>query len=185
MTRCACSCWTFALLVALCCLVFGCASPMRDFSLSQDKERLSSGIWVFRHKVRLEMPGRNIAHNFDGMMRLDLASRTVHAVALAGMGIQLFDVAITEKDIVVHYIHPLMRKIPGATDHIAFCLRRIWFDCLAVVSQPAVETGDGWRFTASGNTRDAFWPDIVLFTHTRDNYTLTIRLLQAQREDMP
>ena len=173
------------LFVVLCCLIYGCSGSTRDYSLSPDRVRLSSGVWVFRHKVRFEMPGRNIAHSFDGMMRFDLASRTMHVVALAGMGMQLFDVVITQKDVLVHYMHPLMRKIPGAAEHIAFCLRRIWFDCLAIIPQPTAETSDGWRFVASGNMRDAFWPDVVQFTHTQGKYTLTIRLLQTQQEDLP
>ena len=173
-----------ALIVVLCCLAYGC-SGKAEYSLPPGKERLSSGIWHFRHKVRLDMPERNIAHSFDGMMRLDLSTRTMHAVGVAGMGMQLFDVQVTEQDVTVRYIHPLMRKVPGIAGHIALCLRRIWFDCLAIMPQATAEMGEGWRFAASGNVRDAFWPDTVQFYNTRDKYTLTLRLLQAQQEDTP
>lgn len=171
------------ILPLLLCLLCGCAGHLREYTPLPDRDRPVAGVWVFRHKVRLDFPGRKEARSFDGMMRLDLSSRSIHAVGLGGMGMQLFDVMVTENETHVRYLHPLMRRIPGAADHIAFCLRRIWFDCLTIMPQTTAEAGEGWRFAASGNTLDAYWPDIVHFSNTRDNYALTIRLLRAQRED--
>lgn len=173
---------TFFAMVLL-CLVQGCAGHMRDVPFPPDAPRLDSGVWSFRHKVRLEMPERGVTQSFDGVMRLDLAAKTIHAAGVAGIGMQLFDIVVTPERAEVRYLHPVLRKIPYATEHIALCLRRIWFDCLVIIPQTTPLAGAGWRFSASGNGRDAYWPDTARFSNLRDGYTITVRLLRAQRED--
>jgi hypothetical protein len=163
----------------------GCAKYLSESAPTPDSEHISNGIWTFRHKVRLDIPGRGVSQSFDGLMQLDLAEKTAHVVGIGAFGMRLFDVKVVPEQTTVGYIHPMLLKIPRVEEHIAFCVRRIWFYCLAMVPQPASLSGSGWDFVSSRQAADNVWPDLITFTNTQDNYTLTIRLLHAQREEMP
>jgi hypothetical protein len=167
------------------CLTGGCAKYLSEFTPTPGKEHISDGIWTFRHKVRLDIPSRDVSQSFDGLMRLNLAEKTAHIVGVGVLGMRLFDIKVTPERIMVGYIHPMLLKIPRVEEQIAFCVRRIWFDCLVIVPQPASLSGLGWSFVSSRHTVDNFWPDLITFANTQDNYTLTIRLLHVQREEMP
>jgi len=163
----------------------GCAKYLSKFELTPGKEHVSDGAWTFRHKVRLDIPDRGVSQSFDGLMRLDLAEKTAHVVGIGALGMRIFDIKVTPEQMMIGYIHPMLLKTPRLKEHIAFCVRRIWFDCLAIIPQPASLSGAGWNFASSGHATDDFWPDVITFTNTQDQYTLTIRLLHAQREKTP
>ncbi|SBV98230.1 exported hypothetical protein [uncultured delta proteobacterium] len=144
-----------------------------------------AGVWILRHKVRLEIPRRGVAQSFDGLMRLDAAQSSIRVTALGGLGMQLFDMEIGPDWFRVAYLHPVLKKIPYATEHIASCIRRIWFDCFSIMPQNNGAAGDGWDVSFSGKTPGTPWASVIRFTDQRAGYAVTVRLLQAQREDMP
>lgn len=95
--------------------------------------RLDHGVWVFRHRVHFVLPEQQLDLGFDGVMRLDTAGRNIHVVGLGGLGLRLFDLRLTPDGVTDAYLHPSLRKLPRATERIAWCVRRIWFDCLTLL----------------------------------------------------
>ncbi len=174
-------------LLALLALLGGCAAqrtapaPAPLVSTTQPVP----GVWLFRHKVSLDFPARALSQSFDGMLRLDPAAKTAQVVATGGLGMLLFDVRLGPDTARAVYLHPALEKIPRLTEHIAACVRRIWFDCLALIPQNMEAAGDGWIFSASGGRQAGLWPSHMRLTDTQAGYTLTIRLLHAQREETP
>lgn len=172
-----------------------------------------SGIWTFRHKARLEIPARNAAVSFDGVMRLDAERRHIRVTALAGIGLRLFDMEVEPDSMRVFYLHPSLRKIPRVTEHIAESIRRIWFDCLPrmphITFLSEYTSGLGWNITfergesagrdnapddasgadsgdaSSGASGEVLWPETTRLADKRAGYALTVRLLRAHREDTP
>jgi len=158
-----------------------------------------SGVWMFRHKVRLEIAARKVAVSFDGVMRLDAEARRIRVTALAGVGLRMFDMEVEPDAMRVVYLHPSLRKIPRVTEHIAESIRRIWFDCLLqmphIGSGFSHSSGSGWSITCTPNDvpgdgsgdapGTALWPETTRLADGRAGYVLTVRLLRAQREDTP
>jgi hypothetical protein len=122
-------------------------------------------------------------------MRLDAANASIHVTALAGLGMQLFDMTVGPDWMRVAYMHPALKKIPSVTEHVAACIRRIWFDCFGIMPQTGDASGgvsgDGWSVSFSGRTPGNPWASYIRFTDSRAGAAITVRLLQAQREDMP
>lgn len=182
-------------LVLLLALCGGCASRPLDAAppcgprASSEKAVAGveqvAGVWILRHKVRLEIPRRGVAQSFDGLMRLDAANGSIRVTALGGLGMQLFDMEIGPDWLRVAYLHPALKKIPYATEYIASCIRRIWFDCFSIMPQNNGAAGDGWDLSFSEKTPGTPWASAIRFTDQRAGYAVTVRLLQAQREDMP
>ncbi|MDR1360217.1 MAG: DUF3261 domain-containing protein [Deltaproteobacteria bacterium] len=171
-------------------LLCGCAARPVD-ALPPARELFSpeawqtDGIWLLRHKVRLEAPRLGFSRSFDGLMRLDADQGKLRVTALDGLGLRLFDLEIGPDWMRAIYLHPALKKIPSLTEHIVLCVRRIWFDCFAIMPQNIDVAGDGWDVSFSGKERGEPWASSIRFNDSRAGYTLTVRLLQAQREDRP
>ena len=164
--------------------LWGCAAREAEKPVQEPAvQRLSSGVWTFRHKVRLEIPGRGVAQSFDGLMRLDVAGTTAHVAGVAGLGMQLFDMRVTPDSVRVDYMHPLLARLPGVSEHAARCIRKIWFDCLTRMPLQTVVRHADVEVTLTGPSYAGPWPELVRYVNVRVPYTLSIRLLQAQQEE--
>jgi hypothetical protein len=177
-------------LALLLCLLSGLLLPPGCASRHMDSPRLlaeqpDAGTWIFRHKVRLDFPGRNRTYSFDGLMRLDTRAGTVHAVGVAGLGMQLFDISVTRDGETLIHPHPSLAKMPDAAEHMGRCIRQIWLDFPP--DAPHTSRGDQgtWSITASGGEEAGLWPRLITYTNKRVPFTLVIRLLQVQQEDAP
>lgn len=173
----------FAVLILITVSLFGmsaCASRQHENAPTQ---RMETGLWLFRHKVTLEFPGRNFSQSFDGLMRIDFRARSVRVAGVAGLGMQLFDVTIDNTGTTVTYMHPILAKVPGMTRHMSECIQNIWFDCLAQIPLQINVQRDAWVFSASPDVLDG-WPLSVRYTSRARpaTYTLTVRLVQVQKE---
>lgn len=166
--------WTLIALAA-------CA-PRQNAVLPQG-EKVTRGVWLFQHKLHLDIPGRGISQDFTGMMRLDLAAQSMRVAGVAGLGMQLFALRVTPDDITVDYMHPILRKIPHAQAHITACVRTIWFDYLPQIRlNTPVRLGD-IVLEATGERVAGLWPEHVRYTDEKIPFTLRVRLLQAQQEE--
>jgi len=143
----------------------------------------AAGVWLFRHKVRLEMPQYGVDRSFDGIMELDAANGSIRVTALAGVGMRLFALEVGPDWMRVIYLHPSMRKIPAITGHIAACLRRIWFDCFAGMPHTSGDSSPDWNISLSSNALEGGWPSVIRFTDSQAGYTVSIRNVTAQREE--
>ena len=181
--------------VVLCCallaavlLAGGCADR-RQTAIPPDSpasgQAAIPGVWLFRHKVRLELPEHGFSQSFDGVMRLDADTREIRVSALGGLGLQLFAMEIGPDSMRVVYLHPSLRKIPHVTGHIASSIRRIWFDCSGGMPHTMAEQGGGWEIAVSGGLPDVPWPRDVRLVDSRAGYTVSVRLVLAEREDTP
>lgn len=176
--------WAAILALACSCLWLNACAPHSETAVLPRLFR-DAGVWTFRHKLKLEFPDRNFSQSFDGLMRLDSRTKTAHVAGIAGLGMQMFDMTVTEESATAAYLHPMLAKMPGAREHMARCIRRVWFDSLLVVPQTLAAERETWTLETSGGTEADLWPKTIRYTDTRMPYTLTIRLLQAQQEETP
>ncbi len=91
---------------------------------------------LLRHSVRLRIPGRNVDQTFSGLMRFDHDGHTIRLVGMAGFGMKLFDLSISQDAVETHFISPGLSRITNLPEHIAFCVRKIW-----LTPQPTTGTG--------------------------------------------
>ena len=111
-------------------------SPLAP-TLSQYRGPARNGL-LLRHSVRLQIPGRNFDQTFSGIMRFDHDGQSIRLVSMAGFGMKLFDLSISQEAVETHFISPGLSRINNLPEHIAFCVRRIWLTHLP-------ETGNGFR----------------------------------------
>lgn len=104
-------------------------------ALSQYRYPARNGL-LLRHSVRLQIPGRNVDQTFSGIMRFEHDGRTIRIVGIAGFGMKLFDLSISQNAVETHFISPGLSRINNLSEHIAFCVRRIWL-------APQPEIGNG------------------------------------------
>jgi len=71
-------------------------------------------------------------------MRFERDGHTIRLVGMAGFGMKLFDLSISQDAVETHFISPGLRRINNLPEHIAFCVRRIWLTRLP-------ETDNGFR----------------------------------------
>lgn len=109
-----------------------------------------SGVWLFRHKVRLDIPARNVSLPFDGLMRLEADVPRVRVTALGGFGLRLFAMEVGPDSLRVLYLHPSVKNVPRVTEYAAESIRRIWFDCLAQMPQTASASAPAPNGAAAG-----------------------------------
>ncbi|MDR2799877.1 MAG: hypothetical protein LBB52_01245 [Desulfovibrio sp.] len=133
-----------------------------------DKTAPQGGAVVLRHKVRLEMPGRDIPP-FDGILRR--ADGTLRVLGLGGMGVTLFDINVTPTDARAVYLIPGLAGISGLVENIALCARNILPEAGGEGSE---DSGVGWSVSRSGERP---WPREVVFRHEKPEYTVRVRLL--------
>ena len=93
---------------------------------------------LLRHSVRLRIPGRGLDQTFSGIMRFDHNGQSVRLVGMAGFGMKIFDLSISQETVETHFISPGLSRINNLSEHIAFCVRRIWL-------APQPEIGNGFR----------------------------------------
>ncbi|MDR1489620.1 MAG: hypothetical protein LBS65_03920 [Desulfovibrio sp.] len=126
---------------------------------------------VLRHKVRLEIPGRDIPP-FDGIMRINRADKTLRVLGLGGMGLTLFDISVTPTDARAVHLIPRLAGVPGLVENIALCARKI----LPEAGGEGVGgyAGEGWSVSRSGERP---WPREVVFRNEKPQYTVRVRLL--------
>ncbi|MDR0339866.1 MAG: hypothetical protein LBH65_06275 [Desulfovibrio sp.] len=169
-------------LVGLCLALTACAAakPQTPSVLPPMPDR---GTWLFRHKVRLEIPGARLSQGFDGVMRLDTAQRRARVAGVTGLGMQLFDMEISAESAELAYLHPLLARMPRAGEHIARCVRRVWFDCLARIPLEPSISHDDWNFSATGGLADDLWPVEMTYVDAKIPYTVQIRLVQAEKDE--
>ncbi|MGE4441644.1 MAG: DUF3261 domain-containing protein [Desulfomicrobium sp.] len=91
---------------------------------------------LLRHSVRLRIPGRNVDQTFSGVMRFEHDGRTIRLVGMAGFGMKLFDLSISQDTVETHFISPGLSRINKLPEHIAFCVRKIW-----LTPQPKIKNG--------------------------------------------
>ncbi|MDR1947279.1 MAG: hypothetical protein LBQ51_08975 [Desulfovibrio sp.] len=176
------SLWPASLLLAVLIAFSGCGALPPGPGWTDASGRPVSGVWILRHKVRLDIPRADIAQSFDGLMRLDFDRRSAHIVGLGGPGIRLFDLTLNENGVQPAYLHPILEKLPKAMDKIAECIYDIWFDTLPQLPQNVFVRRDGRHIAFSGPLCAGLWPERIIYTDTRIPYTVTIRLLQAAKE---
>lgn len=176
---------TVLAVLVLCVALHGCASRRAVNDGPPPGEPLRAGTWVFRHKIRLEFPGRGMGHSFDGMMRLDTENRTILAAGVAGPGMRMFSLSVFPAGETADYMHPMLARIPRVSGHMARCIRRIWFDCLTQMPQTKNADFAAWSLAASGGTVAGMWPELVVYVDKRVPYTVTVHLVHAQQEDLP
>lgn len=183
-----------SLLRLLFCLLFGlifcsgCSTPAGvrgTDALPRSAARLEAGAWFFRHKLTLDFTERDLAFGIDGLMRLDTRAEIVHAAGVAGLGMQMFEMTVAREWEVVAYMHPVLAKMPGIGEHMARCIRQIWFDCLLNMPQTVAAEQKTWSFEAEGDREAGLWPGLMRYRDKRVPFTLTVRLLQAEQEDTP
>ena len=128
---------------------FGCASMTNQQSqtelpnsplaatLAQYHDPARNGL-LLRHSVRLQIPGRNFDQTFSGIMRFDHDGQSIRLVGMAGFGMKLFDLSISNEAVETHFISPGLSRINNLPERIAFCVRRIWLTHLP-------ENGNGFR----------------------------------------
>lgn len=171
--------------MALCAALQGCAARQADDADPLPGEPLRAGTVVFRHKVKLEFPGRDVSHSFDGLMRLDTENRAILVAGVAGPGMRMFTLSITPDGETVEYLHPLLARIPSVSSHMARSIRRIWFDCLAQIPQTQNAEYAAWSLAATGKPVAGIWPETVVYVDKHVPYTITVHLVRAQQEDLP
>ena len=164
---------------------------------------------VFRHAVRVEFPGTTPL-SFDGIMRVTPgdAGPAIRVVCLGAFGLTLCDMTVTRDGRETHALHPLLARVPRVEEHIALCVRSVWFASLPVAApvpledepgplrevygsellEHARETDGSRVVTASGP--ETSWtaafvpadpqPPLVTFHNTRENYTVFIRFIAVQ-----
>jgi hypothetical protein len=59
-------------------------------------------------------------------MRFDHDGHTIRLVGMAGFGMKLFDLSISQDAVETHFISPGLSRIANLPEHIAFCVRKIW-----------------------------------------------------------
>lgn len=106
-------------------------------TLSQYRDPARNGL-LLRHSVRLQIPGRGLDQTFSGIMRFDHNADSIRLVGMAGFGMKLFDLSIRQEAVETHFISPGLSRINNLSEHIAFCVRRIWL-------APQPEIGNGFR----------------------------------------
>lgn len=159
----------------------GCAAHRQTAKMALPPE-YSSGVWIFRHRVQLVIPGMGVAQSFDGLMRLDPGKGKVHVVALGGLGMRLFDITLSADGIRVAFLHPVLARMPGAAERIGECIVNIWFDSFQQMLLQKFVLRDGWNITFSGPMVASMWPQKTRYSDTRIPFTLDIYLLQAVEE---
>jgi len=109
----------------LVCLALGCAPKAKP--VSQDRPACTSADTprLFRHVVRLHIAGRNQDLSLEGMMRLE-TDHTARIIGMGAFGLRMFDITVTPDQVETNFLNPGMKSIPRLTEHIAFCVRRIW-----------------------------------------------------------
>ena len=132
--------------------------------------------WIFRHKVIVAHPRLPQFPRLDGLMELSRSPDTVHLVGLGPMGLTLFNLTITPHDVQTLFLHPSLARIPHFPEHVAACVRSIWFS----PTHPAPESGNNQG--ANGQKSSAFWPPIT-YTAPNKAYTVSIQTLDAERID--
>ncbi|MDR3175979.1 MAG: hypothetical protein LBU06_05555 [Desulfovibrio sp.] len=137
-----------------------------------------AGAVVLRHKVRLEMPGRDIP-SFDGILRISRADNTLRmrVLGLGGMGLTLFDINVTPTDAQAAYLSPRLAVIPGLVENIAFCVRNLLPE--AGGGNSGEDAGEGWSVSRSGERP---WPGETVFRNEKPEYTVRVRLLGMSEE---
>jgi hypothetical protein len=159
---------------------------------------------VFRHAVRIDFPGTHPSLSFDGIMRLrnGVAGPEIRVVCLGALGLTLCDITITPDGYRADLLHPSLAKVPHVVEHIALCVKSIWFASLPLAEQGKKAVArreiysrtllehmveeDG-RCVARALGPDAFWtvgympgapqPPRITFHNDLEGYTVTIRFV--------
>ena len=130
--------------------------------------------WVFRHKIIVAHPHLPQFPRLDGLMELSRSPDTVHLVGLGPMGLTLFNLTITPHDVQTLFLHPSLARIPHFPEHVAACVRSIWFS----PTYPAPENRNNQG--SNDQKSSAFWPPLV-YTAPGNAYTVSIHTLNAER----
>ncbi len=139
---------------------------------------------IFRHKVRIDVPGRPFLGTVDGLLRLDGEKDSLHVVGLGGMGLTLFDMIVTPAGEETAFLHPGLARVPHIREHIALCLRSLWFHALARTAGGEASAPDGsWTAELSGPPEPGGrWPKIMVFRHKKPPYQVRIQLVDMRTE---
>lgn len=190
-------------------LLFAASCAMRAFPEDPParERRWPAREQVYRHTVRAAFSG-GTSLSFDGIMRFKAGERgpEIRVVCLGAFGLTLCDMTVTPEERRTDVLHPGLARIPHVEEHIALCVRSVWFASLPV----AMEDGAGLLREVYGNALlehssgrghgrvvraagpEVFWtvayvpadpqPDLVTFHNDRENYTIDIRLVSARSE---
>ena len=156
----------------------------------------------FRHKVKISTPILSAPLSFDGIMHSveggDPTGKRVHVAGLGGMGLRLFSMVVTKDGFYPEYLHPSLARVAHVEEYIALCVRSIWIEGQYAgkgwsvrrsgkvePAQPPGPPADGARIPQSPESArqaqssgEASRPEIFLFTHTKPEFTVEIRLLE-------
>ena len=144
---------TLAALLTCAAVICGCTASSRQAPSQPERERFwPREALVFRHKVSIEIPGRPFLGTVDGVMRLDGEARTVHVVALGGMGVTLFDMTVTPDAARTNFILPGLARAPRIEEQIALCVRSVWLDSLSLAKGDPSREPEIVRETRRGAT---------------------------------
>ncbi|GHV50228.1 hypothetical protein FACS1894168_1070 [Deltaproteobacteria bacterium] len=86
--------------------------------ISTEETTSSSAVWVFRHALVLDVPGKNLSLPFTGMMRLDCDKKTADVIGLSGMGLTFFDMAVAVDTFTTRFLHPVVLRLPDAVHSV-------------------------------------------------------------------
>jgi hypothetical protein len=167
---------------------------------------------VFRQAIRIDFPGETAPFSFDGVLQLTLeeGDPTARVIGLGALGLTLFDITVTTEGHRTDFLHPALAGIPEAAEHVALCVRSVWFVSLPPVGLKA----DGqavlevYHATLAEHTREKdgrrtvralgpeyCWtvgyspaipqPALILFRNDLDGYTVRIRFIAEQGGPQP
>lgn len=105
-------------------IIFFCIG-LTSFSGFAADPLLPQNIWLYRHKVTVQIPANKQDFAFDGAMELDMDHQIARVIGLGPM-ITLFDITVTQESFIVRQMHPGFQRIPHIAQHIAETVRSLW-----------------------------------------------------------
>lgn len=91
---------------------------------------------VFRHAVRITIPGDAAPFSFTGIMRYRAFATQggpwpeIQILCLGALGLTLCDMTLSPTGHTTNFLHPSLAKVPEIEKHIARCVTAVWFTAL-------------------------------------------------------
>jgi len=121
-------------------------SGLAAHELKDNFSGVSSGTLRFRQVARFTFRGRTVA--MVGMMELQPTRGKARLVAVNELGIKLFDLEVSEDQILEHYVVPELSRFPRFGEAVAFSLRRVFLAPRPAPQKDSLEfTGNRYLLT--------------------------------------